>query len=387
MNSADERKIYMKLFSRVLSYVLVITMVFGMSVVPASAAESDANEYLLLEVIASEAVLRTKAEQRGAVCATAYEGDVLYCTEKVKNRHGNIWYRCVFVSEETGSRQTGWIFADRVTKHRHKMESVSGDNELNLFYCKCGHFEADPEGMQQINSLALPMDRPLISPEEIAAALGFLEATGVKLGGAVISAVPYVLIPLAVGGIAYMAYVNCNTTTAELVDVKKMTKDYHPSDYEDGKYYYSAIYKRPSETDGVYSTVLILPVNAMDLSEATTYMKTVIASKGLLQAAVDNFTVTIDSVYTPNERDAKSLCKELKSYGFYYGSDSCADEHSDYNKKHLVANWLYFEHYHIYFDPMAAAGGMATNSGLEKASGHIFFGIPFSFNGYPLELF
>ena len=387
MNSTDERKIYMKLFSRVLSCVLVIAMVFGMSVMPASAAENDADDYLLLEVVESEAVLRSKAEQRGSVRATAHKGDVLYCTESVTNRHGNIWYKCVYVSEDTGNKQTGWIFADRVTKHHHKMESVSEDNELNLSYCKCGHFEADPEGVQQMNSLALPMDRPLISPEEIAVALGFLRATGVKLGGAVISAAPYVLIPLAVGGVAYMAYVNCNTTTAEVVDVKKMTKDYRPSDYENGKYYYSAIYKHPSETDGVYSTVLILPVNAMDLSEATTYMKTVIAGKGLLQAAVDNFTVTIDSVYTPDERDAKRLCKELKTSGFNYGSDSCADEHSDYNKTHLAANWLYFEHYHVYYDPLAAAGGMTANPGLKKASGHIFFGIPFSFNGYPLEKF
>lgn len=375
---------------RILAIILALCTMVTTLVVPAFAAENNDDEYILLEVIESEAVLRNKAEQRGSILATAHKGDVLYCTESVKNRHGNIWYKCVFVSEKTGSKQTGWIFADRVTKHHHKMESVSEDNELNLSYCKCGHFESNSQGMQRMgNSLALPMDRPLISPEEIAVALGFLKATGVKIGGAVISAVPYVLIPLAVGGVAYMAYVNCNTTTAEVVDVKKMTKDYRPSDYEDGKYYYSAIYKRPSETDGVYSTVLILPVNAMDLNEATTYMKAVIAGKGLLQAAVDNFTVTIDSVYTPDERDAKRLCKELKSYGFYYGSDSCADEHSDYNKTHLTANWLYFEHYHVYFDPLAAASGMDSHAtaSLKKVSGHIFFGIPFSFNGYPLETF
>jgi len=376
------------IMKRMLAIVLVLCTMMSMAV-PAFAAEND-DEFILLEVIESEAVLRSKAEQRGSVLATAHKGDVLYCTESVKNRHGNIWYKCVFVSEKTGSKLTGWIFADRVTKHRHKMESVSEDNELNLSYCKCGHFEYDSKGMQHMgNSLALPMDRPLISPEEIAVALGFLKATGAKLGGAVISAVPYVLIPLAVGGVAYMAYVNCNTTTAEVVDVKKMTKDYRPSDYEDGKYYYSATYKHPSETDGVYSTVLILPVNEMNLKEATAYMKRVIAGKGLLQAAVDNFTVTVDSVYTPDERDAKRLCEELKPYGFYYGSDSCADEHSDYNKKHLTANWLYFEHYHIFYDPLAAAGGMVSNTNmfLKKASGHIFFGIPFSFNGYPLETF
>lgn len=380
-----------KMFICMVSLILTIAMAISMFVMPAAAAENNSDDYLLLDVIESKAALRSKAKEDSTVVATVYKGDVLYCAESTINRHGNVWFKCVLVSKDTGSKQTGWIFSERVDQHQHKMESVSEDSELNLSFCRCGHFEIDPQGTQHINSLAFPIDRPLISPEEVALALGALKASGVKFGGAVISAVPYVMIPLAVGGIAYMAYVHCNTTTAEIVDVKRMTKDYRPSDYEEGKYYYSAIYKHPTESGGVYSTVLILSEDAMDLKEATEYMKKMIAGKGLLQATVDNFTVTIDSVYTPSEKDAKRLCEELKASGYYYGTSKCANECSEFNKnpEKLIANWLYFEHYHIHYDPMAAAGGLSSEitSALKKASGHVFFGIPFSFNGYPLEIF
>lgn len=380
----------MKNFTRVLTLMLALTMVIGMFTMPASAAENDTDNYMLLEVSDTQAVLRSKAEQSGSVCVTVRRGDVLYCTDRVTNRHGNVWFQCLFVSKETGVKQTGWIFSGRITQHQHQMNAVDGDSALNLSYCKCGHFNSNPQGMQQMNSLAIPMDRPLISPEKIAVALGALKAAGVKLGSAAISAVPYVLIPFAVAGVGYMAYVHCNTTSTEIVDVKKMTKNYRPSDYEIGKYYYSAIYREPTETGGVYSTVLILPAYGMDMRAAATYMERVIAGSGLLRASIDNLTVTIDSVYTPIEQDAKRLCKELRSHGFYYGTSSCADEHSEYNTKNLTANWLYFEHYHVYYDPLAAASGITPNPGsgfLKKASGHIFFGIPFSYNGYPLERF
>lgn len=146
------------------------------------------------------------------------------------------------------------------------------------------------------------------------------------------------------------------------------------------KYYYCATYKNKDETDGVYSSVLMLPSYEMNLDEAASYMKKVVYGTGLLKASVENFQVTIDSVYTPLEKDAKTLCEKLKFDGLEYGQSNKPNEKSEVDKlgEDKAPYWLYFEHYHLFRSKMGAASSM------EKASGHIFFGIPFVNSYYQL---
>lgn len=369
----------MKLFLRMLSLILVFALMSSMISAPASAAENDHNGYVLLEVTETTAVLRTKAEYESDVCATAYKGDILYCSDSTTNRHGNVWYKCLFI--EDGTQQAGWIYSERVTKHQHELTQVSEDDAMKLSYCRCGYYELSPSATQKMDySIALPQNQPLISPEDIALAVGLLKAAGAEILGAV----PYV-IPFAIGGLAYMISVQCNTTTAEVIDVKKLSKEYRPGDYEDGKYYYSAIYKKPSKTDGVYSTVLIYPGKAMELDDAVSFMLKIVTVNQWIMGTCDDIQVRIDSVYTPDGNDAESLCKELAQYGFSYGRSKYADGQSEENQKNLVPNWLYYEHYHIHTSTFNKAAH--SNGDYTKCPGHVFFGIPFSYNGYPLGRF
>lgn len=364
------------LFHKIISGILAVVLIIGVFAVSATAKTGyDGN--VLLEVVETEAIIRSKPRQDSDVRVAVHKGDVLLGVSSKTNNHGNLWYECVYISTENGaSKKTGWIYSEHVMQHRHQMIDVKNDNELQLSFCKCGHFEVNPQGIQQMYSAALPQGGQLIDPESVALALGALS----QLGSMALQAVPYVAIPFAIGGIAYLAYVHCSTTTSEVIDVKRMTKEYRPSDYESGKYYYCATYKNKDETDGVYSSVLMLPSYEMNLDEAASYMKKVVYGTGLLKASVENFQVTIDSVYTPLEKDAKTLCEKLKFDGLAYGQSNKPNEKSEVDKlgEDKAPYWLYFEHYHLFRSKMGAASSM------EKASGHIFFGIPFVNSYYQL---
>ena len=261
------------------------------------------------------------------------------------------------------------------TTHPHSMKKVEGTgSNVSIKYCRCGYFESNRQGVISTSSsaLALPNNGYVLSPEEIAVALAALKAALGSVSSTVGAALlnPYVAIPLVVSGIAVWAYLNCNTETAELIDVKKMTSDYRPSELKNGRFYYSGIF----HGDG-FSTVLILYNEGMSKEEAKKYMKAVALAKHPLEEMANMHKVTLGSVYTPHPQDAKNFCDDLvKTKYFRYGGDACPDEDIGYNKR-LVDNIMYYVHFHLYFDPYKT--GM-SHMYTKVAGSHVFFGPPYA---------
>ena len=264
-------------------------------------------------------------------------------------------------------KQGKLINPDATQKHTHTLRTVSGSSNVQIRYCRCGYFESRKQGVVQQSSVALN-NGYIVSPEEIAIALAALKAAVAEAA----SLVPYVIIPVVVSGVAWYAYVNCSSTTGELVDVKEMSAEYKPEELKNGKFYYTAVYREKEKT-----TVMILYNDGISLDEAKKYMRRVATCKSILATEIGSSTVALSSLYTPRWDSAEKLCEQLaRSGNFRYGGDSYPDKNFGCNTQKLEDNVLYYRHFHLYFDRY----GLGQYK--KVANCHIFFDVPYTKASY-----
>lgn len=346
---------------RMISLLLILGVL--LSLLPVSAFAEQSMDYFVIEVGKENAPVRTAPYSDASVIKYLSVGDLLYSTRSKTNLHGNLWFEVIWADGSGEKTGRAWIYSGNIIEHRHTY-SVASSEEGDLSFCRCGDANFFAKGPSDINVAVAPALPDMAIG--LSAALSIFKGT---VSTAFVTAFPYVAVLFTIGGLIYIGYVNCDTLSPEYTNIQRMNKDYHSDDYRADLYYYSGIYKSKE-----FTAAFIIPKDPMNLSEATSYMRKVSLREYVVNCIVDSRTISLNSLYTLEQTNAIALCEELKKTGaFDYGDDCTSNQNYGYNKKHLLPEALYYNHYHIYYN----------SSGIESqfkkvVMTHIFFGQPYS---------
>lgn len=327
----------MKLFTRVISIVLLIAMSVNF-VLPAAAAESN-EDFCVYEAVV-DTTARVKPYQDSAIQSKIKRGDLVFSTKSVTNSYGNTWIQTV----DPSSGETGFVFVDKLSPHQCELHPVDGSE--TLLYCRCGAFvEEEKDGINRIGA-AVALPRPALTPDVIA-------ELGYALKGAITAALPYVGVAVVCGTVVYIAVTVSQTVTVEDVstDWRKLDKEFRP---EDGVFYNGIV----KGDDNLFYIDIAHP---MDEYDAVRQIDKEIAISTL---GLRNFCWF---VYTVQDYDALNLVDRYISTRSGFTCDYSVDSHGS------SSQLKQFKHYHItnVFNHYYYPDGWEEHYG-----GHVAFGSP-----------
>ena len=325
-------------FKRVMTLVLVMALLSGVLAIPGYAAQTDDDDYMVLEVT-KKTTLRSDYYAKSSVLTTLEENTILFCKRGALNKYGNVWYECLYFPENGGMNgvSTGWVYSGNVKEHTCTFTEAEGSEELS--FCRCGAISYEPSDMTQIGVAAT------LNPTRIPDIAGVLGTLGIAVQGAATAAAPYLVVGVVCGMVVYLAVsVAENAATLEkvAVDWEKLGKDFKP---ERGDYYNGIV-----SGDFLY----IDRANPMDKQKAMSRIDILLCANTLTREIFQWF------IYTLHEFDAYDLADAYVNSRSGVTFNCIIDAHTSGSMMRQ------YKHYHIssVFDPLG------------HLPGHIAFGAP-----------
>lgn len=303
------------------SFLLIVALLVVF--LPDVRVNVQAQEKKFVDVVVSDAPLKSSAYKYTDIVARTYSGRVLTVVNEISNEYGHVWYEVAW-ENEPGDGNTAYIYSGNVKEHEHSYQNKEVEG-VEYSYCECGDVYVKETSQVKFSNA----DTLVLGATATAGATSMVDG------------------PLPVGdlvGLVLVAGTWCLLYSGAIpTELQEVTTDKDFSDY----------IKENGDTCSDTNFRIVVR-EGKELVKASDYCLTI------PQAYVYARYCKGD-VWTPDETGVVALaCAKLN--GDYIGPEVDKNQPS------------YYYHYHFLAEPTQTEEGQETTQGHKTVGGHVFYG-------------